>query len=316
MKTNNKIKLIILFIVLAIIYFDAFQEPKQQLTVEENGSIETYFCYYEDCEHALIKIINNSETLKCAFYDVTSKELIKILKNKNAEIITHNQEEFEKINTKGLMHHKFCVINQTHITTGSYNPTEINNHHENLIIIESKTLAQNYESEFNQIKKQNKDSKYKKEKTHITKIKFNDYELENYFCPQDDCKEKIIQNIKQSNETIYFLLFTFTDKDIAQELIRKKEQGIEVKGIIENFQNKQYWVTPLLEENNVTVKIFSKRELQHNKVFIIDNKVITGSYNPTQAATTINDENILIITQPDIVEQYKNYFSDFFESLD
>jgi phosphatidylserine/phosphatidylglycerophosphate/cardiolipin synthase-like enzyme len=96
------------------------------------------------------------------------------------------------------------------------------------------------------------------------------------------------------------MLFTFTDKDIAEEIIKKHQQGIQVQGIIENFQNKQYWTTPMLQNNNITIKIHSSNIFQHNKIIIIDNLVITGSYNPTNAANTINDENIIIITQPEL----------------
>ncbi|MCC7574711.1 hypothetical protein KO361_03915 [Candidatus Woesearchaeota archaeon] len=315
MDTNKKLKIILLLIVLTIIYIDLFEIQKQNIIVEEQGEIKTYFCKETNCEHQLIKITNNSKTLKCAFYDISNKEIINKLKKENAEIITHNDEEFEKINTKGLMHHKFCVINQTTIITGSYNPTENNQHHENLIIIESKTLAKNYEEEFEQLKKINEEQQPKK-KTQTTKIKYNNYTLENYFCPQDACKEQIINKIKQANQTIQFMLFTFTDKEITQEIIKKHEQGLQVQGIIENFQNKQYWTTPMLQENNITIKIHSSNIFQHNKIIIIDNLIITGSYNPTNVANTINDENILIITQPNIVQEYKNYFLTLFESLD
>jgi phosphatidylserine/phosphatidylglycerophosphate/cardiolipin synthase-like enzyme len=315
MNTNNKLKIIILLIVLAIIYMDSFYLQEQNFIVEEYGEIKIFFCKENDCEHELIKIINNSETLKCAFYDITNEDLIKKLEKENAEIITHNNEKFEKINTKGLMHHKFCIINQTHITTGSYNPTQKNQHHENLIVIESKTLAKNYEEEFVQLKRINNQQQETKQKTKTSKIIYNDYELENYFCPQDNCQEKIIKTIEEANNTIYFLLFTFTDTEIAKALIQKKEEGLIVEGIIENFQNKQHWVTPILEKNNVTIKIHSSNIFQHNKIIIADDKVITGSYNPTRAANTINDENILIITQQEIVKQYKDYFRDLYEKI-
>jgi len=315
MKTNTKLKIIIIFIVLAIIYADLFLEKNHTLLVEENGIINVFFCHIEDCIYEFKKIINNSETLKCAFYTITNQDLIKNLKKEKAEIITHSNKEFKKNKSRGLMHHKFCIINQTHVITGSYNPTRNNRHHENLIIIESRTLAMNYEKEFEQIKRLNKDGT-KKEKTTNTKIRYNNYTLENYFCPQDECRKQILNKINEANNSIKFLLFTFTDKDIARAIINKKKEGLTVKGVIDNFQNKKYWVVPLLQENNITLKINSARTLQHNKIFIIDDLVITGSYNPTNAANTINDENILMITQSDIVQEYKNYFKDLFESLD
>lgn len=315
MNLNKKLLLLIVLIVFTIIYLDLFQEQKNKDIVEEMGLIKSFFCRIENCEQQLIEITNNSQTLFCAFYDITNEKIIEHLKKENAEIITHNNEEFEKINTNGLMHHKFCVINNTYVITGSYNPTQINNHHENLILIESPTIANNYIKEFEQLRKINQDKQNKKEKTRTNKIIFNNYTLENYFCPQDNCKQQVLEKIKSANQTIKFMLFTFTDQDIAKEIVKKHEEGIKVKGIIENFQNKRYWQVPTLEENNVTFKIHSARELQHNKIFIIDNIVITGSYNPTRAANTINDENILVITQPEIVQEYKEYFLQVYEEI-
>lgn len=316
MNKNKTLKLIIIFIVFTILYFDLIQEKKSELLVEETGLIKILFCKLQDCEHELIKITNNSQDLKCAFYDITNKKLIDHLQKENAEIISHKQEKFEKINTIGLMHHKFCVINKTTIVAGSYNPTQNNSHHENLIIIESATLAKNYYEEFAQLKKINKGLQSNKQKTKTTKIIFNNQTLENYFCPQDKCQKKVIEKIKQANKTIDFLLFTFTDKEIAQEIINKKEEGVQVRGIVENFQNKQQWTVPMLKENNITIKLHSSNNFQHNKIIIIDDEVILGSYNPTNAANTINDENILIITQTNMVRQYKDYFEDFFDFLD
>jgi len=47
----------------------------------------------------------------------------------------------------------------------------------------------------------------------------------------------------------------------------------------------------------------------HNKVFIIDNKTtITGSYNPTSAGTNKNDENMLVIHDEKISDQFLEEF--------
>ena len=45
--------------------------------------------------------------------------------------------------------------------------------------------------------------------------------------------------------------------------------------------------------------------IAHNKVMIIDNqKVITGSFNFTTAADTKNAENVLLIEDAQLAEQY------------
>jgi phosphatidylserine/phosphatidylglycerophosphate/cardiolipin synthase-like enzyme len=47
----------------------------------------------------------------------------------------------------------------------------------------------------------------------------------------------------------------------------------------------------------------------HHKVMIIDQQiVITGSYNFTNSAETRNDENLLILFNPDIAAQFMAEF--------
>ena len=47
----------------------------------------------------------------------------------------------------------------------------------------------------------------------------------------------------------------------------------------------------------------------HHKVFIIDEEiVITGSYNPTSSGTKRNDENLLIIHDKEIANEFTQEF--------
>jgi len=47
----------------------------------------------------------------------------------------------------------------------------------------------------------------------------------------------------------------------------------------------------------------------HNKFAIIDNRILlTGSYNWTFSANHRNDENLMVIDDPDIITRYQNYF--------
>ena len=193
------------------------------------------------------------------------------------------------------------ILDDEKIITGSHNPTQ-GNHKDNLLIIESSYLADNYNKEFQNLLKY---SPYEKKETKHSKIIYNGYELENYFCPQDSCQNEILSELRAAESSIYFLTYTFTDKEIAQILIDKNNSGLNVRGVIESYQGNTDWVYPLLEKSGVKVILQDESTLQHNKVFIIDNKtVITGSFNPTKAADTRNDENIIILREPKIVNRY------------
>ncbi len=315
MNTNKVLICTSLIIVLAIIHISMKNVSEDSLIVEENGSISAYFCPLQNCTHEFIKAISGAESIKCAFYSINIDALIESLKHSNASIITHSTDNSGlgiQIKSPGLMHHKFCVVNSSTTITGSYNPTiSEENNKNNLLVIQSRTIASNYEKEFEELMQGSK-----KTKTSTPKVNLSGQLIKNYFCPQDSCQENIIMELQAAEESIYFMTFTFTDNEIAGILASKHETGLHVKGIIENFQRKDVWVKPLLDKAGISTKISSEQSLQHNKLFIIDNKtIITGSYNPTRAAHTINDENILIITNPGLAEKYSEYFYTIHDSL-
>jgi len=94
-------------------------------------------------------------------------------------------------------------------------------------------------------------------------------------------------------------------------LINAKKRGVEVKVVLDKVQNKfqKYSAYKYLKSNKIDIKLDKNRFKLHNKVLIIDNNIlITGSYNYTKKANRYNDENILIIKDKNITQQY---ISDF-----
>lgn len=301
----KKIFFVLIMLLLATISVVDYQKSNSyEFVVEENGIIAVHFCPDENCSNIISSLIFGSNSVFCAFYEIKNEELMNVINEKGKAIV------FEKnyfgfgtsVKSNGLMHNKFCIINESIVVTGSYNPTNGKNQ-DNIIIIESMTLAKNYLDEYFEIIQK------KQEKTKHTQIIFNNYTLNNYFCPEDDCKLKILEEIKKAKKSIKILSFTFTDQEIGDELIRKHLDGVNVTLIYEPFQNTQLTVMPKLTQYGIKNLKYVGEGLQHNKVFIIDYSiVITGSYNPTKAAYTKNDENIIIIRQPDIVQKYEQKF--------
>ncbi len=198
------------------------------------------------------------------------------------------------------MHNKFCVGKQ--LLTGSTNPTKkgfINYNH--WLVINSTTLENNYWQELQEII--NRDN----EKTEHTKINLSGILVENYFCPEDNCEEKVLKTLRKANESIKFMLFTFTSQKIS-DLLLEKSETINVKGLMDNLGLNEYTKYYQLKEH-MPILLERTDKTLHHKVFIIDDKtVITGSYNPTKSANTRNDENILIIHNEGIAEQFLQEF--------
>jgi len=144
----------------------------------------------------------------------------------------------------------------------------------------------------------------------------NKKSVEAYFCHQEDCGGKLGDEIRKANENVYFMSYTLTNGRVASELIIKSNEGVEVKGIIESMNiNGKGSKYELLRFQGIDVKKDNSSGLMHHKVFIIDKKlVVTGSFNPTEAADEKNDDNMVIIRDEFIAEEYLKEFNRLYFS--
>ena len=121
--------------------------------------------------------------------------------------------------------------------------------------------------------------------------------------------------LNNANQSVYFMVFSFTSDPIGDIVLNKYLEGIDVKGIFEKRlatgKGSEY---EFLKKNNVDVRVDGNKNTMHHKVFIIDRKiVITGSYNPTYSGNKKNDENILIIHDRSISKQFIDEFENLWE---
>jgi len=256
------------------------------------GFYELYICPPNDCEEIMLQYLD--EDYYCAFYDLRLNKIKNALDENKVLVDEDYYKDYgRKISMTGLQHNKFCTNGQITIT-GSFNPTENGKINKNLVIvINSKKIARNYLEEYEEIKLEHKYGKTKHETVH-----FKDFKLNNYFCPEDNCEEQVIKEIKQAKESIYFEQFSFTSKPIKEELIKKHLQGIKINGIFDKLSAKTKWsIFKELNQTGMNVTIWKGEGKLHNKIFIIDNETyIVGSYNPTKNGNEKNDENIVIIS--------------------
>ncbi len=287
--------------------------------VDDNISIEVYFCPREDCEGELLNFLKQSEyEIKCAFFDFRLKEVEKVLYDKNALLILDHRyfDELHYYNASGsnliidnqsaLMHNKMCVVDGEYVFTGSFNPTENGayKNNNNMLIIHSRKLAKNYLKE---IDEWIDDDKYE---TPYPYIEMDEIQIKSYFCPEDNCGEAVVEEIKKANESIYFMTFSFTHNSIANNILLKYDDGVEVKGIFESRQaGSKYSKYHVMEYQDIDVMKDGNKYNMHHKVFIIDNEtVITGSFNPSNNGDKRNDENIVIIKDKKVAKEFLEEF--------
>lgn len=286
-----------------------------------NSTIEVYFCPQEQCDVELYNLLDSAEqSIHCALFDLDLPEIIDLFEEKDNQIevkLITDDDNFENIehlqnvkhdNRSALMHHKFCVVDSRFVFTGSFNPTENGayKNNNNMLIIESKILAKNYEDEFLEMWL----GEFGRGNLVDKPVFFlNDKKIQNYFCPEDHCAERVKQEIRKANHSIYFTAFSFTHEGVGTELLIKHHEGLDVRGVFEKTRISKYSRFALLEYQGVDVIKDNNKYVMHHKFFIIDNRtIITGSFNPSKNANKRNDENILIIEDSEIAKRFLEEF--------
>jgi phospholipase D len=132
------------------------------------------------------------------------------------------------------------------------------------------------------------------------------------FTPPSGCGGLIAQEISKANTSIYVQAYGLTSNAIINQLKSAHTRGVKVHVLLDggNLSNNDS-IYHELRSFGINTEIDKMSGIAHNKVMIIDqHKVITGSYNFTNAADTRNAENLLLIDDSDIAKLYlQNWFS-------
>ncbi len=210
-----------------------------------------------------------------------------------------------------LMHHKFCVIDEEIVWTGSFNPTYSGSFRENnnAVVIMSSSLAAQFTEEFERLWEGTLSSPAPTPPPALLESG-----VKVYFSLHHNLEEAVIQELEKAKESIFFALFTFTSEEITQAIIGKFAENIEIKGILEKDQDGPFSRYNSLKRLRVPVRWDRNFYFMHHKFFIIDEKVVvTGSFNPTWRANYRNRENLVIIYSPSLASQYEEEFSRLWE---
>ena len=127
-----------------------------------------------------------------------------------------------------------------------------------------------------------------------------------YFSPSGGATDAIIEALDDARTSILVQAYSFTSERIAQALARAHARGVQVQVLLDNSQRIQkYTVVDLLNRADIPTLIDADHSIAHNKVMIIDNRiVVTGSFNFTKAAEERNAENLLVISDVDLADRY------------
>ena len=264
-----------------------------------------------------IRLVYDLDAKGSTTYD-DSLRLAKLVTQSTSDYSTEGQN---KKYSNEIMHNKFYIFDGNKVLTGSANlsPNDMSGFNSNTTItILSEEIAKLYTQEFEQMLN-TKFHNQKTSHTNMQKFEIGNTPIEVYFSPQDRItKNHIIPLIKTAKLYIYIPAFLITDKWLADELVSAKMKGVDVKIILDASQaHSQYSKIKQLRESGIQVKVENYAGKLHSKSIIIDDKIsIIGSMNFSKSGQNINDENVLIIKNNGLAEDYRHYFEYLWDKID
>lgn len=263
------------------------------------AEIDVFFTPSEKTYNLIINLFKNAEKSVYISTFSFSNELLEPIKdNIDVKIISEYGKNYKfpvkNHPEKGLFHSKFIIVDEKIAVIGSANLTvdSFFNNHNNLIITDDKRIIKYLMKKFDSFWNNYRYTEILKEGN-----------IEIWFSPENNCEGKIKKEIKSAKKSINFSTYLFSNRNIAEELIMKRKDGVEIYGIIER-QNLYYSVFYLLESYGCILRKSNMAGLIHDKFFIIDKEtVLTGSFNPSSSASK-NVELLFIIRDKKIAEKF------------
>jgi phosphatidylserine/phosphatidylglycerophosphate/cardiolipin synthase-like enzyme len=248
---------------------------------------------------------NGSQSLAASLSPTGAKfDALAVLKAAGVQVVNGGR-------SSGLMHDKMIIIDGRILFMGSwnmsYNDTFRNNN--NLLEITDPTILANYQAKFDELFVDQRFGTHAEIGAKVPQLTVDGVQIYNYFSPVDHVMDKLVGFVKNAKQSVRFMIFTFTDKGLANAMIEQYSAGLDVAGVIEDRGASQGALVPLACAQ-VPVKVDGNKYTMHHKVIVIDGHiVITGSFNFTVSADTENDDNLLVIDNAVVARRYLDEYA-------
>ena len=149
-----------------------------------------------------------------------------------------------------------------------------------------------------------------------------------YFSPADNLERADLDQINGAKKSIDIAMYAFTDRYIAEQLVRLAERGVVIRIYRDREQYEQEQRRGDKNENgspmelfrskgNIHVKVKRSRELMHMKAYLVDGVLLRdGSANWSPSGLKRQDNNAHFTTDPEQVKRFHDTFEDMWTRSD
>ncbi len=212
-------------------------------------------------------------------------------------------------NRGGVMDDNFVILDHAVVWTGSMdfttNGAYVDNN--NMVRIPSMQAAADYTTRFEDMFSKNKFGPDAVVDTPYPHVTLDNTKMEIYFSPADGIDQHLLDILNGANDSIYFMAYSFTSQDLGDAILAQAKTGVKVAGIMDGSQISSNTGTQYnrFVQAGLSVRKSAPIGLMHHNVFIIDNQIVVmGSSDFTASSENVNDENVVIISDPQIATHY------------
>ena len=139
------------------------------------------------------------------------------------------------------------------------------------------------------------------------------------FSPQDHLSDQLVECIEKEQERICAAVYCLTHHPVAHALIRAHKRGVKVEVLVDPFSVKSRSPLQKLFDQGISLFVWNppmdlqkpkkKKPLMHDKFCVFGNKKVwTGSFNFTFEGTHSNQENAIVLENPEVAARYLKEF--------
>jgi phosphatidylserine/phosphatidylglycerophosphate/cardiolipin synthase-like enzyme len=217
-----------------------------------------------------------------------------------------------------IFHQKFVVrdedLDSCAVLTGSTNftltdtgkndgadPEVVGNNLNHIVILRGRTATKQYLAEFERLRSGTFGELHERHEGRPVEFRLGGMRVKPLFAPQHGPEMEIMKQMLKSASRIDFAMFTFSQSSgIDDTMARLVGPNLAIRGALDRGQGVQEWAAtePL---KALGVQLFENAASSgvrkiHHKLMVIDERLtIIGSFNYTEPATLLNDENIVVI---------------------
>jgi phosphatidylserine/phosphatidylglycerophosphate/cardiolipin synthase-like enzyme len=181
------------------------------------------------------------------------------------------------------------------------NSTKQGNNLNHVVVLHGQRASAQYLAEFERLRSGTFGELHERHEPRPAEFQLGKIRVKPLFAPMHGPEMELMKQMLKAKKSIDFAMFTFAQSSgIDDTMIRLVGSVPRIRGILDRGQGAQAWAATeplkaagvLLFENKPGTGV---RKVHHKLMVVDERLVIAGSFNYTAPATTLNDENIIVL---------------------